>query len=133
MSLTINQLCETAAQLGYNIRIHPTYLHVSKQGFPHVYKNASLDDFSLDPEYAADYGVLVAYYWIRGYHLKYGDDGQIALHRAMHHPNFDQKVWVEGIFNYFNANWDLSQLHTILLEWVNTTEESEEFQGESDE
>src|SRR5436305_2270802 len=125
--MTLEQLQRESLQRGYDVQVYATAFQIVKQNVPHVHTVISLKPhFSLDQDHAHDYALLQGYYWVRGYHLDYGDDGKIAIRRGMLHPNFDQSVWVEKIFDYsWDADWDIGQLHEVLLQWVTEYEQTE--------
>ncbi|MBA2677519.1 MAG: hypothetical protein H0U76_03875 [Ktedonobacteraceae bacterium] len=120
--LTLDDIRAEAERRGYVLKVSGTAISAAKKQFAHV--NCSFTrkpDFSLSPRRAEEYALLQIYYWIRGYHLNYGDDGKVELHRGMHHPQYDQQARVAETWNYFDFP-GLADLHQEMCQWVERVE-----------
>jgi Fe-S-cluster formation regulator IscX/YfhJ len=125
-AITWTEIQREAEQRGYLLQVEGETVHASKKQFPHVRQSfTEHPDFSPDPHRADEYSLLQAFYWIRGYNLTHGDDGKVALHRGMHHPQYNQRIRVAETWDYF---WDgdgkLEVLQQKMLAWMETVDQA---------
>jgi hypothetical protein len=116
-AITLEELESEARWQGYTMETGEATVRCIRQGRRSIVRTFSLGpDETVPPRLAPSYGIIQAYFWVRGYDLRYEDE-LITLERGRQHPGYNRRVPVGTSIRYWEYR-DLDALISALSGWV---------------